>query len=234
MRGVYATSRTRRESTIAVVIALAVTTLVACGVPEQSAAPAALAAIEPTPSTEGPTATSDVGRAAGSALVDGPMRTSFETPRVSVPLEVRGGTFLGIGTGSFLADALAVLGVAVVFVPAGQPNDEQSTGAAHLTPCSTSAGDHWMMYANGLTLLFEGRSADTARLTSWQYTGGPAIGFTELVAPKGVKIGGTRRDIVAAYKKLEDLGGTIQVSAPVELQFGLRGDSIVAFGSTVC
>ena len=217
-----------------VAAALAGATLAGCGMPEQSATPAALAAIEPTQSTDPPTVLPNVGTAAGSALVVGSMRTSFESPRVSVPLEVKGGTFLGIGTGSFLPDALAVLGVAVVAVPAGQPQGEQGIEATDLTPCSTSPRDHWMMNADGLTLLFEGPSPDTAVLTNWEYTGGPAIGFTELVAPKGVKIGGTRRDIATAYKKLVDLGATIQVGEPVQLQFRLRGNSIVGFGSTAC
>jgi hypothetical protein len=159
--------------------------------------------------------------------------TTLETPGVSVALEVEGGKFLGIGTGSFLADALAVLGVGVVAEQADQPIG-QSSDAVDLTPCFASAGDHWVMYANGLTLLFEGRSADVARLTKWQYIGGPAIGFTELVAPKGVQIGGRRGDILAAYTTVKDAGAAIQVSEPAELQFQLRGDSIVSFGSTHC
>jgi hypothetical protein len=207
------------------VVVLAVTILSACGMPEQSGAPVALAAIEPTPSIDSPSSTPNIDTLVATAI-------TLQTPRVSVPLEVVGGTFLGIGTGSFLADALAVLGVAAVPEHAGQAIGQNNT--ANLTPCWPSTGDHWVMYANGLTLLFEGRSADTARLTKWQYSGGPAIGFTELVAPKGVRIGGTRRDIVSAYKNVEEARAALRVTEPAQLQFELGGDSIVSFGSSDC
>ncbi|MEY2445557.1 MAG: hypothetical protein QOE00_2137 [Ilumatobacteraceae bacterium] len=215
------------------VVALGLTTLSGCGMPEHSGAPAALAAFEPTSSIGEVPPQPNVERLSASAIAVETPSATLTAPSMSVPLEVVGGTFLGIGKGSFLADALSVLGVAVVAEHADQLVG-QSRAAVDFAPCSASATDHWVMHADGLTLLFEGGSADTARLTKWQYTGGPAIGFTELVAPKGVKIGGTRRDVMSAYKKVEEVGAAIRVSEPAQLQFVMRGDSIVSFGSTRC
>lgn len=149
-------------------------------------------------------------------------------------LEVVGGEFLGIGSGSLLPDAVRVLGVAPTVE---QP--DQGVGrfdpALSWAPCLTLPGDHWSISAEGLTLLFEGRSIDDARLTNWVYTGGPVAGYAQMVAPEGITIGRTRQDIDAAYPQAVALGGdAIDVYEPVLLRFGMSGDTIEWFGRVDC
>jgi hypothetical protein len=91
-----------------------------------------------------------------------------------------------------------------------------------------------VIYSAGLTLVFEGTSASTARLSTWRYTGGPAAGFTAVVAPHHLVVGSTRREVLSAFRQADDLGGTIDVGAPVNLRFGLDGDSVTWFGSAAC
>lgn len=186
-------------------LAFAVAILGACGRPEDPGASPALIAFSPTVSRDNP-----------SQELAG---------HVSVPLEVVDGRFLGIGQGSSLAEALQVLGVKPVLESA----DQFATAA-----CSAVHDERWVMHAEGLTLVFEGTGPATARLANWQYTGGPAMGFTEMVAPKGITVGGTRQDILAAYDVTTDSGNFIDVDDPVQLRFGLDRGSISWFGSTSC
>jgi hypothetical protein len=88
--------------------------------------------------------------------------------------------------------------------------------------------------AAGLTLMFEGSSAGAAKLTTWQYTGGPTIGFTQLVAPHGITIASTRTEVLEAYDTAVEIGGAVEVTSPVALQFGLSSGAVAWFGDVSC
>jgi hypothetical protein len=188
----------------------------ACGDPGQNGSAVALAAVDAAASGGG----SSAGAEPDQELALDTTPSATPAGAVSVPLEIDRGTFLGLGTGARLADALPMLGVTPVLEHAG------GAGA-----CSTDEGDRWVMRAGGLTLAFEGTTARTAQLVDWEYVGGPAIGFTEMVAPEGVTIGATRQDALAAYDHATDLGSAIEVGDPVYLRFTLHGDTIVSIGS---
>ena len=95
-------------------------------------------------------------------------------------LEVAHGKFLGIGIGSSLADAVRTFGVSPVEI-AGQPIALNLT-ALEVSACLPQSA-RWVINADGLTMAFQGPTAGTARLTSWMYTGGPAVGFTRSSQP---------------------------------------------------
>ncbi len=116
---------------------------------------------------------------------------SAATQSDSAPLKVVEARFLGVGSVSFLSDATAALGVAAV--EERQDEVKQPNPAIPFAACLTHPGNHWSIYAGGLTMVFEGESADSAQLTNWQYTGGPIAGFSEMVAPNGIAIGATVR-----------------------------------------
>ncbi len=100
-------------------------------------------------------------------------------------------------------------------------------------PC-LGGGEHWVIESTNLSLMFEGPSAGAAKLTTWQYTGGPAIGFTQLVAPHGITIDSTRGEVLAAYGTAVEIGDAIEVASPVALQFGLRSGAVAWFGDVSC
>jgi hypothetical protein len=81
--------------------------------------------------------------------------------------------------------------------------------------------------------VFEGDTLETAQLTNWSYVGGPVAGFTEMVAPGGIRIGETRDQLVEAYPEHADYGDEIDVSSPF-LEFILDGDAIMRFGVIEC
>jgi hypothetical protein len=170
--------------------------------------------------------------APGLATNGSPVSPAPTAADLSVPLQVVQGRFLGIGLGSSLGEALRVLGLTPVVEHADQPM-QQSNTTTPLRPCIAS-GDRWMIHADGLTLEFEGGSAATAKLTSWVYTGGPVVGFTQMVASEHITIGGTRRSVLAAYPGAHDRGNVIEVVAPASLQFGLQGGAVSWFGATAC
>ena len=148
-------------------------------------------------------------------------------------MEVVHGTFLGIGTGSSLADALRTFGVSPVVENADHPLPPTVT-ARDIGKCLPESHSRWVITAGALTMIFEGRTAGTARLTSWTYTGGPAIGFTRLVVSGGLTIDAARQDLLARYPHAVDLGYAIDAGKPVGLQFGMHNGSIAWFGSTDC
>ena len=66
--------------------------------------------------------------------------------------------------------------------------------------------------SGGLTLVFEHLTpADDYRLTNWQYVGGPAAGFSEIVAPFGIRIGDARSELDAANPDFTDYISEIEV-----------------------
>ena len=196
---------------LAGVAAIAISALGACGVQEHAQPSAGLAAFTPHVAA---TAT-DV--APTSSIAD-----------LSVPLVVAHGRLLGIGVGSSLADALRTLGLTPVVEPGAQPS-----GAIAMHPC-LGGSEHWVIHAANLTLMFEGPSTGAARLTTWQYTGGPSIGFTQVVAPHGITIGSTRSEVLAAYDTAVEIGDAIEVASPVSLQFGLHSGAVAWFGDVSC
>ena len=199
---------------LVMVVAMVGTTLVACGIQEHAQPSAGLAAFAPHLPAETDAAPTSI------------------TADLSVPLQVVQGRFLGIGPGSSLADALRTLGVTPVVEQGDQPS--HATDATTMLPCLSGGGERWLIKAAGLTLLFEGPTAGAAKLTTWRYTGGPTIGFTQMVAPPGITVGSTRREVLAAYDNAVDLGDAVEVIPPVALHFGLQGGSVAWFGDVSC
>lgn len=201
----------------ALVAILGASGLGACGDPGQRGSSVALVAVDAAASGGGSSADADPDQ----VLAVDTTPSAAAARAVSVPLEIDRGAFLGLRVGVRLADALPMLGVAPVL--------EHARGA---DACSTAEGDRWVMRAGGLTLVFEGTATSTARLANWEYVGGPAAGFTEMVAPDGVTIGATRHDVLLAYDHARDLGSAIEVGDPVHLRFRLDGDKVVSIGSS--
>jgi hypothetical protein len=148
---------------------------------------------------------------------------------------------LKISYGSFLPDyrfsattvqAAQLLGIAPVVV---HPDDfSHPLPDVGWAPCLTSTGDHWAIYADGLTLLFEGSSMDTAVLTNWVYVGGAVGGFTELVVqPSGITIGDSKADALGLSQLSTDLGDAVDVP-DLLLRFGVAGDTITWIGRVDC
>jgi hypothetical protein len=151
---------------------------------------------------------------------------STTTDGTDGPVEVVDGTVHEIGRGMRLPDAIRILGVSPI--PASDLEPEVSDRAC------TSTAMPWVVRTGGLTLVFEGPSPDRAWLTNWWYSGGPAAGFTEVLAPHGVAIGERRDDVIRAYGAVTDLGEVIDVVDPAPLRFGLDGDRITWFGVIDC
>jgi hypothetical protein len=225
-------------------LALTCAALVACGDPATTASLAAQANYPPITSgqasaTVGPQPAADAQQLFTSAVDVADLAAatpgSPTTADLSVPLKVDRGRVLGIESGTLLSVALRTLGVKPVVEPSDQPIQTNGSGpAVELEACSEHPGDRWVISSAGLTLVFEGPSASTARLSVWRYTGGPAVGFTALVAPHGLVVGGTREDLLSAFEQADALGDTIDVGAPVNLRFGLEGDVITWFGNAAC
>jgi hypothetical protein len=138
------------------------------------------------------------------------------------PLEVVNGVFLGISQGSLLVDAARALNLTPVLNP--QTNGYGCMGN----------GDVWVLASGGLNLYFEGSSAETAVLTNWSYTGGPLLGFTEMVDAKGIGVGDTRQELLAAYPSAADYGTQIFPPDGSNMRFDLVGDTIDWFGVIDC
>ena len=92
----------------------------------------------------------------------------------------------------------------------------------------------WSIRTGGLTLVFEGQSEASSALTNWTYSGGPVAGFTELVAPNGIRIGDNRADVAAAHPGATDLGDEVAVASPVVLRFAMDEDVVESFGIIDC
>jgi hypothetical protein len=153
---------------------------------------------------------------------------SATTTTVTLParLEFVDGKFLGIAQGSPLTFAAEVLGVTPVPL----------VGAVLDPPVRACTGtpDPWVIRTGGLTLVFEGSSAESAFLTNWTYTGGPVAVFTEMLAPADIRIGDTRDQLEAAYPGFTDYGDEIDVSAPLYLRFGVENNTVSWFGIIDC
>jgi hypothetical protein len=203
--------------------AAAVATLSACGTPlNQSTSVASAKALSRDPHVV------DVARGGADDAVFPPTTTAG----ASVELSVRQGRLLGVGTGTSLGEALRTLGVK----PVAEPVDGTSgvaDRASDLSACSSSGGMRWSVHSGGLAMAFEGSSAESARLTTWRYAGGPALGFTVIVAPGNIRIGDSREELIAAYKNAYDLGDVVDVDS-AHLRFGVDGDTITWFGSLDC
>jgi hypothetical protein len=140
-------------------------------------------------------------------------------------LEFVDGKFLGIAEGSLLTSAAQALGISPV--PFSEAEFDTPVYACTGTP------DPWVIRTGGLTLVFEGSSADTAILTNWTYTGGDAAGFTEMVAPRGIRIGDSRESLIAAYPDYVDYGDEITVTDPY-LEFVIDNETVTRFGIIEC
>ena len=201
------------------VVALA--TLVGCGDPRRA---------ESAPPRN--TVPSAADTPASAADLQAVPSSTVEAELAGVQLEVAHGKVLGIGIGSSLADAVRTFGVSPVVEKADQLIALNMTNP-EIGACLPQS-QRWVIDANALTMVFEGPSAGTARLTTWVYTGGPAVGFTRLVLSGGLTIGGTRQELLRRFSHAVDRGDVIDTGDPVEVQFGMHGDSIAWFGRTDC
>ncbi len=87
------------------------------------------------------------------------------------------------------------------------PND--SSGAVALRPC-LGGGEHWLITADNLTLMFEGPSADAARLTTWRYSAARPSASPAGCATR-ITIGSTRTEVLEAFDTAVDIGDAIEV-----------------------
>ncbi len=154
--------------------------------------------------------------------------TTTTTTIVSKPgaLEFVDGKLLGIRQGSLLTFAAEVLGVTPV----------RLFDVEFDPPISACIGtpNPWVIRSGGLTLVFEGSSAETAILTNWTYTGGFAAGFTEIVAPYNIRIGDPRSTLQAAYPSFTDYVDEIHVGIPFYLRYGVENNIVNWFGIIDC
>lgn len=138
------------------------------------------------------------------------------------------GAVSGIRQGSSLTEAAATLQLTPEhFTPDRPPEDPPPFFGCTGTP------DPWLLRSGGLTLVFEGTSSETAAMTNWMYVGGPTLGFSKLVAPGGLEVGGTRAQVVGMFPDHQDFGNEIHLVTPL-LRFYLDGDTITAFGIIDC
>ncbi len=209
---------------VALLAALAVATLSACGEPThaESAPPRITDALTSTADT--PYATAGLQPVPASTV---------ESEIAATQLEVVHGKFLGIGTGSSLADALRTFGVPPIVEDADHPLP-LIVSALDLGACLPQPSSRWVIYADALTMIFEGRTASTARLTTWMYTGGPAIGFSRLVVSGGLTIDGTREAVLSRFPNAVDRGGAIDTGDATSLSFGIHNGTITWFGRSDC
>ena len=226
-----------RASRAGLAVTVPLVFLVACGTSDQADAPAATSpsskSSPPTSSTlTQPDSVATIASPSTPATSSPTTSTTISTttPVLERPLEVVEGRFLGIGHGSRISDAERVLGVAAVVEHADQMYT-QSNSTIQVPACLTPPGDHWAIYSGGLNLFFEGSSRETAAITNWNYTGGPAAGFTEMVDASGLTIGDTRQEIEAAYPSSTDYIDEVFVPG---MRLGLDGESIVWLGDVDC
>ncbi len=139
------------------------------------------------------------------------------------------GALLGINLGTELSFAESALGLTAV------PFDE---AAFHSTEnACTSTNDAVQIETGGLKFVFEtdrrGATPITI-MTNWIYVGGPAAGYTGIVAPGDVRVGDPRSELEAANPGFTDLIRSIYVSAPFELYYGVESGNVDWFGMIVC
>ena len=139
------------------------------------------------------------------------------------------GALLGITLGTELSFAESALGLtAVPFDPTTfHPTEIACTGTDDAVEIETG----------GLTFVFEtdrrGATPITI-MTNWIYVGGPAAGYTGIVAPGDVRVGDPRSDVEAANPGFTDFGDTIDVLAPFELRYGVASGNVDWFGLIAC
>ncbi len=91
-----------------------------------------------------------------------------------------------------------------------------------------------MIQTGGWTLVFEGYSAEEAIVSNWIYVGGPAAGYTAIVAPGGIRIGDSRSAVEAANPDVYDLGDEIWAYSEFFLRYGIESGTVDWFGVIDC
>ena len=142
------------------------------------------------------------------------------------PLEFVDGKLLGIAQGTELAFATTALGVTPVRL-----NDAEFDPP--VIGC-TGTPDPWVIRTGGLTLVFESLPGEEPILSNWTYTGGPVAGFTEIIAPNGIRIGDPRSAVEAANPGFLDLVDQIDVFEPFYLRYDVENDVVNWFGIVDC
>ena len=188
------------------------------------------------PATTATTVTPTTGTATTVPATTVPPTTATTAPTTAVPvttiasdagpLEFVDGKLLGIAQGTELAFATAALGVTPVRL-----NDVEFDPP--VIGC-TGTPDPWVIRTGGLTLVFESLPGEEPILSNWTYTGGPVAGFTEIIAPNGIRIGDPRSAVEAANPGFLDLIDQIDVNEPFYLRYDVENDVVNWFGIVDC
>jgi hypothetical protein len=136
------------------------------------------------------------------------------------------GALLGISQGTLLSDAEAILGVAAV--PLATITFHPGLDACTNTP------DPVAIRTGGWTLVFETDGGGSTWMTNWIYVGGPAAGYTGIVAPGGVRIGDPRSAVEVANPGFADLGFEIEVYEPFPIFYDVESGNVDWFGLIDC
>jgi hypothetical protein len=142
------------------------------------------------------------------------------------PLEVTDGAFSGLGPSALLSEAALEFGVE----PTPGQNTPALPGVAWM-PCITTTGPHWTLRSGGLLMVFEGASADDARMTNWAYAGGTAGGHLTMATADGIGVGSTVDELLASDPAAGQFGDVIDSGG---VRFGVADGRIAWFGRVDC
>lgn len=201
--------------------------------PSATSRPSVDTTVQPTiaPSTTGSETTGATNSlATTSTATTAPPTTTTAAPTTSDPgpLFFVDGALLGIAQTTSLADGVAALGVQPL--QQGDPGFEEGM----LDGSCTGTPDPWVLRSGGLTFVYEGTSPETAILSNWRYTGGPAAGYTEVVAPFDIRIGDPRSKVEQAHPDGSFSDDEIHVGVPFPLRFGIENGVVAWFGIVDC
>ena len=200
-----------------------------------TAVPATTAPAATEPETTAPvtTAPATTAPATTAAATTTPVTTALATtaPATTIvsepgPLEFVDGKLLGIAQGTSLTFAADTLGIEPVRL-----NDVEFDPPVF---ACTGTPDPWMIRTGGLTLVFEAFEGEEPILSNWTYTGGPAAGYSEIVAPFDVRIGDPRGKLEEANPDFAGYGDEVHVGTPFYLRYYFENDVLIRFGIIDC
>lgn len=158
----------------------------------------------PAPSTtDAPTSTdAPTPTEVTTATAEAEMTT---VPVLTEPVVITDGAFLGIDVGTLRADGLVAL------QQFGRPILAEANPKAHLCGVGLAYSD--VSTVGGLSVKWDGASADDAVLTNWWYSGQDVDGQPQMVTAEGITVGSTQSDVMQAYPGVE-VGTDTEVMLP--------------------